>query len=770
MSASESRDDSFEVESNSPFYFNTSHWHAVDGMLEGVRERAGLMVLTGPTGSGKTMIMRAISEGLEENTPGLFLQYASLNFREFVNFLHSSLRVEDEVMDSPNKAVALREFLYVQAKRGETGVVFIDEAHNLEPDVLKMLPKLARFDTLEDGRIVGLQFVLIGSEDLREIMADSEFDEVRAKVTVDHTLRFFTKAELKQFLKKRLAPIARMTDEPITEEGVEEMGRFTGGSPRLIGMICSHTMLFAAENPGSSIDAKMVQEAAEALMLSPVENPFADEADESGAASGPFSEADLSGDAPKAKAKATSVLPEFSSTETVYSTDAPDAAITLDPSAQEDEVTAGFGLDITGQDVTDEVDGSLYADDHTLMAKPDAVAETASVAKGSAASIEDDFDEEDDDFSEFSPAALDRALDDDDDDLDEDEFDDLDDGAETSAATKKPAVKKGGTSFLTRMGLKKAAKTEPSKVLGASRKKEKTAEMATLAPAKRGPKAVVTGEREKKMKMAGIAAAVVAVAGIGYAAHKPVISAVQGMISKPAQTAQAPRLALPEVPGQPSGTTQTASTGTNVTLDDAQKPVTMTVENSRSPSTGGWGARVVVADEGETPTPSAPVRTASADSEGSTGRAIPAPAANMARGALDLVDKALGMGERNASNEKVGGVLAAASDQVASLRDRLSNNGLSPEQAIAKARALVAQGDEHLAARRYVKPSSGNAYDAYREALALHPTNEQAKAGITNLREHFAKKAEGARNARQWESANGFFETAIAISNLRPVN
>ncbi len=746
MSASESRDDSFEIESNSPFYFNTSHWHAVDGMLEGVRERAGLMILTGPTGSGKTMIMRAISEGLEENTPGLFLQYASLNFREFVNFLHSSLRVDDEVMDSPNKAVALREFLYIQAKRGETGVVFIDEAHNLEPDVLKMLPKLTRFDTLEDGRVVGLQFILIGSEDMREIIRDSEFDEVRSKITVDHTLRFFTKAELKQFLKKRLAPIARMTDEPITEDGVEEMGRFTGGSPRLIGMICSHTMLFAAESPGKSIDAAMVREAAEALMLSPIKNAFADEENDPQTATGPFSEADLSGEAPRASTPP--VLPKFSSTETVYSTDAPDAAITLDPSAQKDELA---NLALVGEDKSIEADTSLYANDHIAMAKTEPKAQH-----------EADEQDDDDEFSDFDHAAFDRALEDDDLDdngFDEDEFDDLDEDQETLGGKNKPAVKKGGISFLTKLGLPKKNKDEPAKVLGSSRKKDKPIDAAPVLPSKRGPKAVVVGAREKKMKMAGIAAAVVAVLGLGYAAYKPVVSAVQGVFSKPAQVAQTPRPA----PVQPVNN-GIASFNAPPVPEIEQTPVTVTVENTRSPSTGGWGARVVVANEGETPASSTPTRTASAD------RAIPASAANFAKGALDLVDKALGAGERNVNNEKVGGVLAAASSQVAGLRDRITNNGLSPEEAEEKARTLVAEGDKHFAERRYIEPSSGNAYDAYREALALHPTNEKAKEGITSLREHFAKKAEGARSARQWENANSFFETAIAISNLRPVN
>jgi len=736
MSASDSRDDSVEVETNSPFYFNTSHWHAVDGMLEGVRERAGMMLLTGPTGSGKTMIMRAISEGLPEEAPALFLQYASLNFREFINFLHTSLRVGDEVLDAPNKAVALREFLYVQAKRGETGVVFIDEAHNLEPDVLKMLPKLARFDTLEDGRVVGLQFVMIASEDLREIMADPEYDEVRAKIAIDHTLRFFTRSELEQFLKKRLAPIARMTDEPITADGIEEMGRFTGGSPRLIGMICSHTMLFAAENPGRSIDAKMVQEAADALMLSPVENPFATEEDEGKAVTGLFSEADLAGE------ERAAAPPEFSDTQTVYSTDAPDLRET-----ESDHVTPP----LSAEDTTPEPDASLYSDDHEAMKKADP--DDAQDAGPDAAS-----DAEED--ADFDVAAFESALDDVDDDADYDDDEDFDDDADEfdeadmplSKKDARPGVRKGGLSFLHRLGWRsRGGDDRPAKVVvGASRKKQPDPDAAS-APAtapRRGTKARVVGAREKQLKMAGAGVAAVMVLGLGYVAIPPAISAIGGVfdgaLSGPGRVASAEG-AMPSVDA-PDGDTNT---------------VTVAIDNRRSPTTGGWGARVVVADDSVPDTP---------PNDGVKG-VLPVPdvASGAVKGALDIVDRALGSGERGVDNDTVGGLLAAASDKVTGLRDRVSRNGMTPEQLAEEVRKKVAEGDAHFEARRYITPKRENAYDAYREALALDSDNEAALAGVGRLREHYAEKADGARAAQQWESANGFFETAIAISNLRAV-
>lgn len=744
MSAARNRDESYEVDTSSPFYFNTSHWRAVDGMLEGVKERAGLMVLTGPGGSGKTMIMRAISEGLEDNTPGLFLQYASLNFREFVNFLHSSLKVEDEVMDAPNKAVALREYLYIQAKRNETGVVFIDEAHNLEPDVLKMLPKLARFDTLEDGRAVGLQFILIGSDDLNDTLEDPEFAEARSKVLIRHELRFFTRGELKQFLTKRLAPIARMTDEPITEGGIEAMGKYTGGSPRLIGMICSHTMLFAAENPGQSIDAKMVEEAAEALMLKPVENPFASEADDPQAASGPFSEADMSDEKPRALSESEPAAPPapFSDTQTVYADDnAPDAD---DISGMEDRVEHDSEKESDTLDTDDVAEPSLYADDHAAVADIDSGRDETA----------EEFD------SEAFDHALDESekLDDDfDDEFDDDDFDDLDDDDDLLADDpKKKSVTKGGTSFLQRLGWGGPKKKEgqPAKILGASRKRER--EEPLPAPEKRKTRTSVAGDKERKVKMAGMVAGVVVLLGGAYAAHKPVLGMISGFMQKDERIAAAP--AVPEtvaetfVPESESGRIAVTGAEPANSVPNAAQPVTVTVENSRSPVSGGWGAKVVV----------------ERDVEGNK-LAIPKPAVDFAAGALGVVDRVLAVGERNAG-DGIKGVLSAASDQVAGLRGRLQNKGLTSEQAIAKATTLVSQGDQLLAEKRYITPAGSSAYDSYREALALEPDNERAKDGIRTLREHFAKKAEGARDARQWESANTFFETAIAISNLRPVN
>ena len=373
---------------SSPFYFNPSHWRAMDGVVEGVKAREGIMVMTGPTGSGKTMLMRAISDSLGEGVTPLFLQYASLNFREFVNFLHNSLNVSDEVLDASNKAVALRKFLYAQAERNETAVVFIDEAQNVEPDVLRMLPKLACFDQLENGTNVGLQFMLTGGSELNELLRDDDFEEVREAIARRYDLRFFTREELKYFLEKRLAPLARLTPEPITDGAINTVGKFTGGSPRLMGMICSHAMLFAAENPGRSIDEAMIEEAAEALMIEPVENPFAHEADHAAELSGPFSSAEIRGDrtsnepdfgdefgieAAAQEASMTSIDAPIAPTvddsyddESIFDRQDVSALVDEEDEASMNSVMDEMGLGLDVDRAQDEWDDELAEDDSTI--------------------------------------------------------------------------------------------------------------------------------------------------------------------------------------------------------------------------------------------------------------------------------------------------------------------------------------------------------------------------------------------------------------------
>lgn len=733
---------------SSPFYFNASHWRAMDGIVEGVKGREGIHVMTGPTGSGKTMLMRAISENLGEGVTPLFLQYASLNFREFVNFLHNSLNVADEIIDASNKAVALRKFLYNQAERHESAVVFVDEAQNLEPDVLRMLPKLACFDQLEDGTNVGLQFMLTGGSELKEMLEDPDFAEVRDSVARRFELRFFTREELTYFLEKRLAPLARMTPEPITVDAIEAVGKYTGGSPRLIGMICSHAMLFAAENPGRSIDESMIEEAAEALMIEPAENPFAHEEEELSGISGPFSSADLTG--------------EETASDEADEEEVSDSPLTAMP----DEAFSG-SPELAPVDSEDEFDTS----------------EMASVMDEMGTGLDVDNVEDD--------------LIDDVDDLANDDFE----GIDTPVAVKSAVGGAGLAGMLSRFSRGKSKKGLTSQIVGAGRKGRNSGRSAAPTQ-KRSMKTRIAGRRQKQIKYAGYAAGLAALAFGAYMVRADVsrvfASAKNTVVAT--VTPSTDDIAVTNVPSGERGFSPTVETSMTETMTspqsfetasldvDASETVTTNiveippapealpsyqsesvVEVPASPAIDpaqpapiaerrGWGAQVEVLQP--LPKPAKP--------DVSTGPKLPEKTVGLAQGALDLIDVALDK-SKTVLPEDMGGAIDVAKGDVQNLRTAAATSGVTGKEREERLAKLVAEGDKFFAQGLYIAPARGNAYDSYRSALDIDAENEGALRGIENLRSFYSKKAESARTKKQWDRANRFFETALGISQRKPV-
>ncbi len=752
---------------SSPFYFNASHWRAMDGVVEGVQQREGISILTGPTGCGKTMLMRAISENLGNTVIPLFLQYAGLNFREFVNFLHNSLHVAEEIQDASNKAIGLRQFLYAQAERGETSIIFIDEAQNLDPDVLRMLPKLACFDQLEDGTNVGLQFMLTGGSELSELLEDSSFTEVRDAIARRYELRFFTRDELKHFLKKRLAPLEKITPEPITGHAINAVAKYTGGSPRLIGMICSHAMLFAAENPGRSIDESMIEEAAEALMIEPATNPFPDD-DMSADFTGPFSSADLHGGDDRRNRMPHQ--PEAGHEE--------DEVLSAMNRLEAQPQGAGRHSDAQGADDEGDDLGKIDEDFFSFVANGFETPDT-----------DDEYEDESDEDEGFAPLSNGAR----DDDFDDPYFDRTDEGHATgvskvaglgaAAAGVLGSVGTKGETVISRMK-SKVTGAQPDRpqmrrnpqtknVVAAGRRANKGAR--TQSPSeKRVMKTQVAGQRQRQLQMAGIAAGCfVLIFGI-YLVQGHVRSAIAGATDVVSRTASS---AVSTVSGAGSKAVDAVSAGTSglfgeasgsfpqdtsgntvVAGFDAQAPLpalpaldgTQTGLQPAQPvqSGGGWGANVTLKD-----------------TIGNFDAKLPEEGVSIARGALDLLDAAL-------DKSKVilpEGVVEVAKGDVQSLRARAAANGADGEELKARIDELNAIAEGHFEAKRYIAPATGNAYDTFRSVLDLDEKDSVALGGLERLRVFYSKKAAQARAERQWDTANRFFQTALSISERKNI-
>src|SRR5438132_7967490 len=102
----------------------------------------------------------------------------------------------------PEVLFALNDLLVERANQGRTTVLIIDEAHNLEWDVLEEIRLLGN---LENRRGKLLQIVLSGQQELDRKLEAPEFRQLKQRIALRCTLRGLTPEEAISYVNSRMA-------------------------------------------------------------------------------------------------------------------------------------------------------------------------------------------------------------------------------------------------------------------------------------------------------------------------------------------------------------------------------------------------------------------------------------------------------------------------------------------------------------------------------------------------------------------------------------
>jgi general secretion pathway protein A len=129
------------------------------------RDRVGPIYMYGPIGSGKTSILRRITERLSTDKRYTVAYVIAANVRRPNTFLKVIMEAFDvQTARSYDTNLKLFEaFLIDQYQKGITPVLLLDEAQNANRDALKLIHYLLNFETATTKL---LQIVLAGQEEL----------------------------------------------------------------------------------------------------------------------------------------------------------------------------------------------------------------------------------------------------------------------------------------------------------------------------------------------------------------------------------------------------------------------------------------------------------------------------------------------------------------------------------------------------------------------------------------------------------------------------
>ena len=209
-------------------FFSDKHREAFNHVLFGIRERKGFIQITGEVGAGKTTVCRAILAELGPTYKTALILNPMITATQLMRTILTELGLEPRKLDRTAYLDILNRFLLEQAAAGNDVVLLIDEAQDLEPELLEQVRLLSNLET--DQRKL-LQIVLIGQPELREKLDQRGLRQLRQRITVRYHLKPLDRFETERYIHAPPARRGRRRAPDLHAVGDPEGPRLRPGRP-----------------------------------------------------------------------------------------------------------------------------------------------------------------------------------------------------------------------------------------------------------------------------------------------------------------------------------------------------------------------------------------------------------------------------------------------------------------------------------------------------------------------------------------------------------
>ena len=258
----------FEMTPDPAFlYLGEAHREGLATLVYGIRSGKGFVMLTGEVGTGKTTLLHALLNQLESTTSWAFIFNPRLEALDFFHMLFSELGIEGHCETKSDYLLKLNDFLSERLERNEPTVLIVDEAQNLTPEMLEEIRLLSNLETPTSKLI---QIMLVGQPELKEMLARPELRQLRQRIALRHHLRPFDERETGDYVDERLRRAGYEGKSIFTRKAIRELYAMTGGTPRLINVVCDGALLLGYSRDQATLDGADIREVAHDLELDPV--------------------------------------------------------------------------------------------------------------------------------------------------------------------------------------------------------------------------------------------------------------------------------------------------------------------------------------------------------------------------------------------------------------------------------------------------------------------------------------------------------------------
>jgi general secretion pathway protein A len=247
-------------------YMTKSTQEALSALTYGIQSRKGFLLLTGEVGTGKTTLLNRMLDWLrDQDIATAFVFNSQLqNVNQLFDFVMSDFNVPCDSREKSQVLLKLNQWLLQRYRAGKTTVLVVDEAQNLSEQLLEEIRLLTNLETSSEKL---LQIVLAGQPELEEKLMEPQLRQLRQRIVFRCRTVPLTMEEAHGYIAERLR-IAGGDGSPVfSKEAIDTIYYYSKGIPRVVNLLCEHSLINSFAEGIKPIPSKTVEEIAREFQL-----------------------------------------------------------------------------------------------------------------------------------------------------------------------------------------------------------------------------------------------------------------------------------------------------------------------------------------------------------------------------------------------------------------------------------------------------------------------------------------------------------------------
>jgi len=255
----------FQISTDPKFlWIGEKHKEALAILSYGILDNKGFLFLTGDVGTGKTTIINALINNLDDDVIAAHVPDPGMENFDFFNFIANVFSIDKKFSTKGEFLNHLRKFLNDAYSKNKKVLLIIDEAQRLKSELLEEIRLLSNIER-QDTKLLNIFFV--GQKEFNNILIEPENRALRQRITINYHIEPLTENETKEYIKHRLN-IAGSKRNIFSSSAIGEIFSLSKGFPRLINIICDLALLTGYVKEQKTInELTLIKECAKELQI-----------------------------------------------------------------------------------------------------------------------------------------------------------------------------------------------------------------------------------------------------------------------------------------------------------------------------------------------------------------------------------------------------------------------------------------------------------------------------------------------------------------------